>query len=192
MRRSLSTQKEQKDMSSHIITVDRSTSFDPNKFLGTGEWAIVEENRASLARSEFDLTQVRFKSYAEKTRKRQTVPPDKIRRNARLRPDMSHSCIELDAAVLLTLWQRREEQDILPTTWQQVLKEGSTILFGGTLLFHPRNSLVEGMGYHLLGLRLNRNHQLAQEAVWVGLSPNWRTNNMNLLNGHLRRAVLRT
>jgi hypothetical protein len=177
-------------MSSHIITVDRSTSFDPNKFLGAGEWAIVEENRASLARSEFDLTQVRFKLYNKKTKKRQTVPSDKIRRNARLRPDMSHGCIELDAAVLLTLWQRREEQDFLPTTWLQVLKEGSTILFGGTLLFHPHKSSLEGMGYHLLGLRLNRNHQLAWEAVWVGMVPNWRNNNMNLLTGHLRRAVL--
>jgi hypothetical protein len=178
-------------MSSHILTIDRSTSFDPNKFLGGGEWTIVEENRASLARSEFDLDQVQLKSYTEKTKKRQTVPPDKIRRNARLLPDMSHGRIELDAAVSLALWQGRDKENLLPAHWLRALEEGSTILFSGTTLFNPHKFRGLGSGYHILGFRLNQSRRaLICETVWVGLIPNWRINNMNLLNGHLRRAVL--
>lgn len=110
-----------------VITIDRTSAFDPVTFIGNG-WSIVEEDERSLKLGEVDLTKVNFETML-KDRESSVVGEEKLKRLK----DAGH--IRLDAKVFQTLW---ENQHLIPEAWKEPTNGNTTyVFFDGTLL---RNS----------------------------------------------------
>ena len=120
-----------------IVKIDRSKPFDPAKFIGTG-WTIwkgpangdgltgvEDQDKRSLALTEFDLTKVRFVDTL-KSGESVVNGEEKQKRLAKA----GH--IRLDAGVFLTLWGN---QALIPALWKEPIG-GNTryIYFDGTIL----------------------------------------------------------
>jgi hypothetical protein len=111
---------------SRIITIDRTSAFDPVAFLGVG-WSIVEQDERSLKLTEVDLTKVSFKTML-KDGEETVVGEEKLKRL------IASGGIRLDAKVLETLW---ENQHLIPESWKQSTNGNTTyIFFDGTILRH--------------------------------------------------------
>jgi hypothetical protein len=109
-----------------VITVDRTSAFDPVAFIGNG-WSIVEEDKRSLKLTEVDLAKVSFKTTL-KGRENTVVGNEKLKRL------IASGDIRLDAKVFQTLW---ENQHLIPEAWKQPTNGNTTyVFFDGTILQH--------------------------------------------------------
>lgn len=109
-----------------LVTIDRTSAFDPVAFIGNG-WSIVEEDKRSLKLTEVDLTKVSFKTTL-KGRENTVVGNEKLKRL------IASGDIRLDAKVLQTLW---ENQHLIPEAWKQPTNGNTTyVFFDGTVLQH--------------------------------------------------------
>ena len=107
-----------------VITIDRTSAFDPVTFIGNG-WSIVEEDERSLKLGEVDLTKVNFETML-KDRESSVVGEEKLKRLK----DAGH--IRLDAKVFQTLW---ENQHLIPASWKEPTNGNTTyVFFDGTIL----------------------------------------------------------
>ena len=107
-----------------VITIDRTSAFDPVAFIGEG-WSIVEEDERSLKLGEVDLTKVNFETML-KERESSVVGEEKLKRLK----DAGH--IRLDAKVFQTLW---ENQHLIPASWKELTNGNTTyVFFDGTIL----------------------------------------------------------
>jgi hypothetical protein len=110
-----------------IVKVDRSSPFDPAKFIGKG-WTIEEQDERSLALSEVDLTKVRFEDMLKSGE-------NSIQGEEKLNRLKKAGHIRLDAKFFQTLWENRQ---MISASWKE--KIGGNIryiVFDGTVL---RNS----------------------------------------------------
>jgi hypothetical protein len=111
-----------------VILINRSTPFNPTKFIGTG-WTIEEQDERSIALTEVDLTAIRFESML-KEGETLVNGEDKL---TRLK-DAGH--IRLDAKILETLW---DNQHLIPAKWKEQTNGNTTfIFFDGTVFRSPR------------------------------------------------------
>ncbi len=112
---------------STIISIDRTTPFDPVKFLGRG-WTIDEQDERSLALAQVNLANVRLKHMLKPG---ETM----IKGEAKLERLQEADCIRLDAKVFQTLW---ENQASIPESWKEKIN-GNTIFvfFDGTIFRDP-------------------------------------------------------
>ena len=123
-----------------ILRINRSTPFNPAKFLGEG-WSIwrgpadgnglsgeEDQDRRSLALTEVDLSKVRFETCLHDGESSITGE-EKLRRLK----EAGH--IRLDAKVFQTLW---ENKDKIPESWKEKTDCNTTfIFFDGTTLRSP-------------------------------------------------------
>lgn len=109
-----------------VISIDRTSAFDPVAFVGVG-WSIVEEDEHSLKLSEVDLTKVSFETTLADGEK-SVVGEEKLKRL------VATGAIRLDAKVFQTLW---ENQHLIPEAWKQPTNGNTTyVFFDGTILRH--------------------------------------------------------
>ena len=107
-----------------VITIDRTSLFDPITFIGNG-WSIVEEDERSLSLGKVDLTKVNFETMLA-DRESSVVGEEKLKRLK----DAGH--IRLDAKVLQKLL---ENQALIPTSWKEPTNGNTTyVFFDGTIL----------------------------------------------------------
>ncbi len=107
-----------------VITIDRTSAFDPVAFIGEG-WSIVEQDERSLALTEVDLTKVSFETML-KDGEKTVVGEEKLKRL------IASGDIRLDAKVFQTLW---ENQHLIPEAWKQPTNGNTTyVFFDGTVL----------------------------------------------------------
>lgn len=111
---------------SRTVLIDRSKPFDPSAIMGRG-WRIKEEDRRSLALTEFDITKILLQSGINDG---ETGVTGEERRN-RLIP----KAIQLDAKVAQTLL---EEECQLKLRFIHDLFGADWIEFLGTVLISPR------------------------------------------------------
>lgn len=110
-----------------VIPIDRSTKFDPTKFIGEG-WSIVEEDERSLNITEVDMSKVSFEAMLEQG-ETYVIGEEKLKRLK------EHGGIRLDAKVFQTLW---ENQHLIPASWNEPTNGNATyIFFDGTVLRDP-------------------------------------------------------
>jgi hypothetical protein len=109
---------------SGVITIDRTTPFDPVAFIGEG-WKIEEEDERSLALTEVDLTAVRFETMLKD---RETY----VKGETKLERLKKAGHVRLDAKVFQRLW---ENQYLIPEHWKEKTNGNTTyIFFDGTVL----------------------------------------------------------
>lgn len=110
-----------------IIFIDRSTPFNPAKFIGKG-WTIEEEDERALALTEVDISSVRLWSMLREGEP-EIVGEDNLKRLK----NAGH--IRLDAKVFQMLW---ENQHLIPSSWKDKTYGDTThIYFPGTVLRNP-------------------------------------------------------
>lgn len=102
-----------------ILKIDRTTPFNPKKFIGE-IWEIEEEDRRSLALTEVDLTKVCLESYLGHLGGPITGEENLVR--AKEMKD-----IRLDAKIFQSLW---ENSQLIPESWRKKY----LIFFDGTVL----------------------------------------------------------
>jgi hypothetical protein len=113
---------------SNIITIDRTTPFNPAAFLGK-DWSIAEEDERSLKLVELDFTKVRFESTLKKG-EASVVGEERLKRL------IVSGDIRLDAKVFQTVW---ENQQLIPDRWKQLTNGSATLIsFDGAILQNPR------------------------------------------------------
>lgn len=110
--------------STTIISIDRTVPFDPVELLGKG-WTIEEQDEHSLAITQVDFADVRFKD----------TQGYNITGEERLERLKKGGCVRLDAKVFQTLW---ENQKLIPKSWREKINGGVLfIIFDGTVLRSP-------------------------------------------------------
>lgn len=113
-----------RDVDSIVISIDRTTPFDPVAFAGEG-WSIVEEDERSLKISEIDLTKISLKTKLKDGE-------DFIVGEENLKRFINSDDIRLDAKVLQTLL---ENKHLIPDSWKNKINgETPCIYFYGTIL----------------------------------------------------------
>lgn len=112
--------------STGIIKIDRSSPFNPAKFIRKG-WKIEEQDERSLALSEVDLTKFLFEDML-KSGESSIQGEEKLGRLKQV------GQIRLDAKIFQTLW---ENQHLIPASWKEKIS-GNTcrIFFDGSILRH--------------------------------------------------------
>ena len=111
---------------STIITVNRSRTFNPAKFIGRG-WTIEEEDERSLALTQVDLSAILLETTLKPSDNGRVQGEEKLRRLK------ASGHIRLDAMVLQTLW---ENKHLIPESW----KTKNAVYFDGTVLRRPFGS----------------------------------------------------
>ena len=101
-----------------LIPINRSTPFNPKKFIGKG-WTIEEEDTRSLALNELDLTKVSLETMLR-------PGESSVKGEEKLRRLKESNFIRLDAKILQTLW---ENNTAIPESWKE-----QVIFFDGTIL----------------------------------------------------------
>ena len=123
-----------------IISINRTTPFNPAKFLGEG-WSIwkgpidgdglsgeEEQDNRSLALTELDLSNIRFEICLQKG-ENYITGEEKLKRLKKA------DFIRLDASIFLTL---RQNQHLVPDCWKEKTNGNTTfIFFDGTTLRGP-------------------------------------------------------
>lgn len=110
-----------------MLPIDRSTPFDPIKFIGDG-WTIEEQDEGSLALTEVDLSKVRLETCLKKGE-------DCVKGEDKLKRLKKNGHIRLDAKVFQTLW---ENQSLIPEHWKKETNGYTTyIFFDGTIVRSP-------------------------------------------------------
>lgn len=124
-----------------IIPIDRSISFNPEKFLGRRGWTIwrgssdcydrdgeEEQDSRSLAITELDLSKIQLVTTIREDES--TVNGEENLRRLR---EANHIC--LDAKIFQTLW---ENKILIPPLFKELTNGDITyIFFNGTTLCHP-------------------------------------------------------
>lgn len=108
---------------SNLLRIDRSTPFDPEKFIGKG-WKIVEgsEDERSLALAEIDLSKPNLVSILK--------PGEEwVMGDVNLARLKKSKVIRMDAKIFQTLW---ENKALIPSSWKE-----KVVFFDGTLLWSP-------------------------------------------------------
>ncbi len=154
------------------IVIDRTTPFNPAKFLGEG-WSIwrgpangdglsgdEEQDERSLALTEVDLSKVRFETCLRDGEPR-------INGEEKLKRLREAGHIRLDAKVFQSLW---EHKDKIPESWKEKIN-GNTrfIFFDGTILRSPYGGRLVLYFYWLGGEWSWSFYWLVD--VWCGGSP---------------------
>ena len=123
-----------------VIPINRTTPFNPAKFLGEG-WSIwkgpansdglsgeEDQDERSLTLTQLDLSQVQLVTCLNERE-------DRITGEERLKRLKEKNFIRLDANIFLTLWQN---QHLIPESWKEKTKSSTTyIFFNGTTLRGP-------------------------------------------------------
>ncbi len=126
-----------------IVPIDRTKPFNPAEFIGAG-WTIwkgpkdgnglsgdKEQDQRSLALTEVDLTDVRFKTML-------TGRETSVKGETKLERLKQAGDVRLDAKVFQTLW---ENQILIPERWKEQTNGNTTyIFFDGTVLRDSRGS----------------------------------------------------
>jgi hypothetical protein len=112
---------------SKIITIDRSISFNPAKFIGK-DWTIEEQDERSLVLNEIDLSKISLETILKEKGK-------VVNGEEKLKRLKESNVIRLDAQVFQTLW---ENKHLIPEAWKEKINGNMKyIFFNGTIL---RNS----------------------------------------------------
>lgn len=107
-----------------VITIDRTSAFDPVAFISEG-CSIEEQDERSLKLREVDLTKVNFETML-KDGEKMLDGEEKLKRLK----DAGH--LRLDAKIFQTLW---ENQNLIPEAWKQPTNGNTTyVFFDGTIL----------------------------------------------------------
>jgi len=109
-----------------LLTVNRSRTFNPAKFIGKG-WTIEEEDERSLALTQVDLSAILLETTLKPSDNGRVQGEEKLRRLK------ASGHIRLDAMVLQTLW---ENKHLIPESW----KTKNAVYFDGTVLRRPFGS----------------------------------------------------
>jgi hypothetical protein len=113
--------------STAIVPINRKKPFDPVLSLDKG-WAIVEEDKRSLALSEVDITKIRLKTFLM-TGEHKLIGEEKIRRLKQT------AYIRLDANVCLTF---SYDPQFIPNDWKGNIDDTvKFVFFDGTILLDP-------------------------------------------------------
>ena len=106
-----------------LLTVNRSRTFNPAKFIGRG-WTIEEEDGASLALTQVNLADVLLETMLK--------PSDngRVQGEKKLRRLKAEGLIRLDAGIFQALWKNKH---LIPESW----KGKYAVYFDGTVLRRP-------------------------------------------------------
>lgn len=109
------------------LFIDRTTPFDPEKFIGKG-WSIAEQDERSLSLAELDLAKAQFETCLKQGE-------NSIKGEEKLKRLKQDGRIRLDVKVFQILW---ENQHLIPESWKEKI-DGNTryIFFDGTILRDP-------------------------------------------------------
>lgn len=107
-----------------VISIDRSSSFDPKSFIGK-DWSIDEEDEKSLKLTEIDLRKVILKTTLKDNE-------NYVKGEENLKRLKNGKEILLNARVFQALW---ENQQLIPEEWKEKINEKRTyVFFDGTIL----------------------------------------------------------
>lgn len=130
---------------SGIITIDRTTPFDPAKFKGLGKgWTIwkgpasgdglegeEDQDSRSLAIAELDLSKIRLEHMLTEDELKSDSPYV----NGEVKQGRLKDHIRLDAKILQTFW---ENKHLIPEVWKKKTNGNITcVFFDGTILRSP-------------------------------------------------------
>lgn len=112
---------------SSLVSIDRTSPFDPVKLLGQG-WNIEEQDERSLALDQVNLANVRLEHMLKKGENR-------VQGEEKLKRLKGAGYIRPDARIFQTLW---ENQSLIPESWKKKTNGNTTyIFFDGTVLRSP-------------------------------------------------------
>ena len=114
-----------------VITIDRTTPFNPSGFINS-DWSLLSQDERSLELLEVNISKVKLVPTILIGNETSTYYK---KRMERLR---EQGGITLDAKVLLVLWKN---QHLVPESWKQATEEGRyvEIFFDGTVLTGPKH-----------------------------------------------------